>query len=98
MRSDATDYCRDLHTLSSLGESKASKYVARMFDSFDHRGPNGTHKCLVFELLGPTVDFVLVDYYDSHDNLDPMTILNMTKQLLQGLAALHAAGYAHGGQ
>jgi serine/threonine-protein kinase SRPK3 len=97
MRSDKTDYCRDLHTLLSIGESNASKYVVQLFDSFDHRGPNGTHKCLVFELLGPTVDFVLIDYCDSHDKLDPMTILNMTKQFLQGVAALHAAGYAHGG-
>jgi serine/threonine-protein kinase SRPK3 len=100
MRSDITEYCQDLHTLSSLWEGKGSKYVARLFDSFDHRGPNGIHKCLVFELLGPTVDFVLVDYCDSYgtrDKLNPMTILNMTKQLLQGVAALHAAGYAHGG-
>ena len=107
MRSDATDYCQDLHILSSLWESKGSKYFLRLFDSFDHRGPNGIHKCLVFELLGPTVDFVLVDYcdsydthnsYDTRDRLDPMTILNMTKQLLQGVAELHVAGYAHGGQ
>jgi serine/threonine-protein kinase SRPK3 len=27
----------------------------QLLDHFDHTGPNGTHRCLVLELLGPSV-------------------------------------------
>ena len=31
------------------------KYVCHLIDDFEHRGPNGTHVCLVFELMGETM-------------------------------------------
>lgn len=77
-------------------------HVVELLDSFVHQGPNGTHACLVFELLGPTVDQVVSNYRDAEElgeeyRLEPETILKITGQLLQALAAMHAAGYAHGG-
>ncbi|KAB8216975.1 kinase-like domain-containing protein [Aspergillus novoparasiticus] len=30
-------------------------YVCHLFDDFEDRGPNGTHVCLVFELMGETL-------------------------------------------
>ncbi|KDE78376.1 serine/threonine protein [Aspergillus oryzae 100-8] len=30
-------------------------YVCHLLDDFEHRGPNGTHVCLVFELMGETL-------------------------------------------
>ncbi len=51
----------------------------------------------MFELLGPSVDAVIGDYQEAEDHLDPKTVLKISKQLLQGLAFVHEAGYAHGG-
>lgn len=31
------------------------KHIVRLLDNFEHPGPNGTHNCLVLELLGPSV-------------------------------------------
>ncbi|KAM7187657.1 serine-threonineeeee protein kinase [Rhypophila sp. PSN 637] len=30
-------------------------YICHLVDDFEHRGPNGTHVCLVFELMGETL-------------------------------------------
>ena len=29
-----------------------SEYIVQLLDHFVHQGPNGTHQCLLFELLG----------------------------------------------
>ncbi|POW19704.1 hypothetical protein PSHT_04348 [Puccinia striiformis] len=41
-----------------LGQSSPPGYchVATLLDHFKHEGPNGTHVCLVFEVLGESVD------------------------------------------
>ncbi|KAK7740306.1 hypothetical protein SLS63_001508 [Diaporthe eres] len=31
------------------------RYVCHLIDDFEHKGPNGTHVCLVFELMGETL-------------------------------------------
>ena len=40
---------------------------------------------------------VVSDYYSGGDTLEPETILRLSEQLLQAIAFLHEAGYAHGG-
>lgn len=80
-----------------LQQTRASNHVVLLLDSFIHLGPNGSHKCLVFELLGPTVDTVVADYGMLEDRLEPEVILKIAKQLLQAVASVHEAGYAHGG-
>ena len=82
-----------------------SKYIVQLLDDFFHQGPNGTHQCLVFELLGPTVhavvqdtvDAVVQEIYEGLDVLEPETILRMSEQLLQAINFIHEVGYAHGG-
>ncbi|KAF7324783.1 Protein kinase [Mycena kentingensis (nom. inval.)] len=34
---------------------EGSKHVVRMLDHFEHEGPNGTHQCIVQEVLGPSL-------------------------------------------
>jgi hypothetical protein len=53
---------------------------------------------IVMELLGPTLDAVVADYSTLQDRLEPEIILKITKQLLQAVASLHKARYAHGGK
>ena len=56
---------RELQNLRHLEKhsqgSLSSNYIVQLLDSFMHEGPNGDHQCLVFELLGPSVDKVLAD-------------------------------------
>lgn len=80
------------------GNVPGGKYIVKLLDDFLHTGPNGTHQCLVFELLGPSVDMVLQDYHISGDQLEPDTILRLSEQLLEGISAIHESGLGHGGR
>ena len=51
----------------------------------------------MFELLGPTVDAVVGDLHQGGDDLEPNTILRISKQLLQAVTFMHEVGYIHGG-
>jgi serine/threonine-protein kinase SRPK3 len=69
----------------------------RLLDCFHHTGPNGTHNCLVMELLGPSLSNVLDCYAYREWTMRPDTMLRASCQLLDALAFLHQAGFAHGG-
>lgn len=73
-------------------------YIVQLLDFFSHHGPNGTHQCVVFELLGPSVDMVLEDYGEELCNLDPETILRISIQILRGIKFIHSASMCHGGE
>jgi serine/threonine-protein kinase SRPK3 len=65
-----------------------------MLDHFTHAGPNGSHNCLVLELLGPSV----ADYLDGGTNRLPGNVAKrIAKDTLLGLQYLHKKGVAHGG-
>ncbi|KAJ5804458.1 uncharacterized protein N7518_000761 [Penicillium psychrosexuale] len=74
----------------------SANYIVQLLDAFIHKGPNGTHQCLVFELLGLSVDKVLSDYYEAHDELDSETVLRISTQLLKAVKFIHSAGICHG--
>lgn len=98
-----TQRSRELQNLKHLERrsspaSLSSNYIVQLLDSFAHRGPNGVHECLVFELLGPSVDQVLADYHESHEELCPETIIRMSTQLLKAVKFIHDAGMCHGGK
>ena len=98
---DRTNQSRELHNLRALAEhskgSLGSEYIVQLLDDFLHEGPNGCHQCLVFELLGPTVNVLVGDYHEDGERLDTETLLKISTQLLQAVAFMHEAGYAHGG-
>lgn len=78
-------------------QDKPRSYV-RLLDCFAHHGPNGTHNCLVTELLGPSISNVISAYRDMDQVLRPDTILRASKQILDGVDFTHQAGLAHGGK
>lgn len=89
---------RNIRSLAGPSQGAlSSNYIIQLQDTFLHQGPNGRHQCLVFELLGPTINTVLRDYSLEKLSLEPETILRMSRQLLQAVAFIHEAGYAHGG-
>ena len=98
---DRTNQSRELHSLRALAEyskgNLGSKNIVQLLDDFLHKGPNGCHQCLVFELLGPTVDIIVNDCHKEGERLDTETLLKISTQLLQAVAFIHEAGYAHGG-
>jgi len=95
---EGTKPSRELLVHQKLSKALASPHhLVQLLDSFVHQGPNGNHQCLVFELLGPTLDAVVAEYNGAGLRLDDTTVLRIARQLLQSLAAIHRAGYAHGG-
>jgi len=100
MTADETKRSRERNSLKAISaysqENPGSKYIVTLLDDFIHYGPNGCHQCLVFELHGPTINLLVECYQD--ERLEPETILRMATQLLQALAFLHEAGFAHGGK
>ncbi|KAG4300714.1 hypothetical protein PCANB_002977 [Pneumocystis canis] len=62
-------------------------HVVSLLDNFEHRGPNGTHICMIFELLGENL-LSLIKRYDYRGIPIPL-VKQITKQVLLGLDYLH---------
>ncbi|KAF9893864.1 hypothetical protein FE257_010034 [Aspergillus nanangensis] len=71
------------------------KHTVHMLDDFDLTGPNGTHKCLVYELLGPNVPDIIDTKFPS-GRLPGKLAKTIAKQCLIGLDSLHQQNIGHG--
>lgn len=71
-------------------------HVMHMLDNYDLKGPNGTHKCLVLELLGPSVPDT-IDTYFPDGRLPGKLAKGIARQALLGLDTLHQHNIGHGG-
>ncbi|KAF9054926.1 kinase-like domain-containing protein [Rhodocollybia butyracea] len=86
------------HHLHSDIDNGDKGYVVHLLDGFEHHGPNGTHQCIVTEVLGPSV------YLDDADLLDHFTTgsipTNISKriatQVSRGVRHLHRHRVVHG--
>lgn len=76
-------------------DSNGAEYVVRMLDEFTHTGPNGTHACLVLDVLGPDCPTVCEDFPDGR--MDGNIAKRVSMQMLKGLAFMHRCGIGHGG-
>ncbi|KAL7922840.1 serine/threonine protein kinase, CMGC group [Trichoderma austrokoningii] len=63
------------------------KHVVTLLDSFEHKGPNGTHMCLVFEVLGENLLGLIKRW--QHRGIPLMLVKQIIKQVLLGLDYLH---------
>ncbi|KAF5974336.1 CMGC SRPK kinase [Fusarium coicis] len=70
---------------------------------FEHKGPNGIHKCLIFEPMGPSVNSMVYELpqfkprkYGMKIRYPPQIAKRILLQSLQGLSFLHENGIAHG--
>ena len=101
MRANTSQGSQELYNLQLLADRSQGKpsarYIVSVLDSFTHQGPNGTHLCIVFELLGPSVSKVVDDYHSFGDDLEMDIILRMSEQLLEAISLIHEAGMGHGG-
>lgn len=63
------------------------KYVVSLLDSFEHKGPNGVHVCMVFEVLGENLLGLIKRW--NHRGIPMPLVKQITKQVLLGLDYLH---------
>lgn len=93
------DTARDTAECQILQHLRASHpghpFVVDLLDQFTVESENGSHLCLVSEVLGPSIGSVM---YESSDNSLPWGICRtVAAQCVRGLAHLHSCGVIHGG-
>ncbi|KAF8149448.1 kinase-like domain-containing protein [Crassisporium funariophilum] len=71
------------------------EYVMKVFDDFVIEGPNGTHRGIVTELLGPSLASDIEEIYEDERYPIPVGI-KMAAQIARGVAYLHKCGIVHG--
>ncbi|OAQ94030.1 serine protein kinase [Purpureocillium lilacinum] len=92
-----------LEHLDAASPTESSQYVTQLLSTFELQGPNGTHKCLVFEPMGPSVNSMVEELpqfnprrWEMKVRYPPQMAKSILKQSLQALAFLHENGVAHG--
>lgn len=82
---------------------EAAGHITALLDEFEHSGPNGVHKCLVFEPMGPSVNSMVEELpqfkprmFGMKVRYPPWMAKSILKQSLEALAFLHRNGIAHG--
>lgn len=89
---------RELQTMNIMTSCHPRlQYTVHMLDFFDIQGPNGDHKCLVYELLGPNIPDTINTHFTS-GRLPGRLAKAIAKQVLIGLDGLHQGGIGHGGK
>jgi serine/threonine-protein kinase SRPK3 len=78
-----------------VDKTLVGQHLCRPLKQFLSQSPNGTHICLVYPVLGPTVRDV-ASIFDGQSNAIE-TLQDISRQSVSGLAALHSCGICHGG-
>ena len=98
-----TTEVRILRHITEAASAEAARHITRLLDEFEHQGPNGIHKCLVFEPMGPSVNSMVEELPQFNPRTIDMVVRyplqmakSILKQSLQALAFLHENGIAHG--
>lgn len=101
--SGSTTELRILHHITQIAPVEGSRHITRLLGEFEHRGPNGVHKCLVFEPMGPSVNTMVEELPQFKPRRRGMkvryplwVVKSILKQSLQGLAFLHENGISYG--
>lgn len=85
-----------LQYLSGVSVHPGTQHISSLLDHFEHSGPNGTHTCLVLEILGLSVKECAEHFEDGR--LPGHVAKRAARQALLGLQCMHAKGVAHGGK
>lgn len=82
------------HGVGNSGGQDVANYLCLPLDEFEIRGPNGTHLCLVYPVLGPTV---AQGAFRRSPNLSGI-LRNAGRQTAIAVDILHKQGICHGGK
>lgn len=63
------------------------RHCVSLLDHFKHKGPNGSHVCMVFEVLGENLLGLIKRY--QHRGVPPHIVKQIAKQVLIGLDYMH---------
>jgi serine/threonine protein kinase len=92
-----------LRHIAQVAPEEGDQHITKLLGEFEHQGPNGIHKCLVFEPMGPSVNSMVEELPQFKPRrrgmkirYPPQTAKSILKQSLQALAFLHGNGIAHG--
>jgi non-specific serine/threonine protein kinase len=92
-----------LRHITKVATVEGTPHITRLLDEFEHHGPNGVHKCLVFEPMGPSVNSMVEEQpqfkprrLEMNVRYPPWMAKSILKQSLQALAFLHENDIAHG--
>lgn len=77
-------------------EHPGCRLLVQMLDYFQLDGPNGTHSCVVLELLGPSIPDLL-DARFRDERLPGQISKSIAKQALLGLDYFHQQKIGYGG-
>lgn len=75
------------HSPSPAHTHPGRSHVISFLDHFRHKGPNGTHVCMVFEVLGENLLGLIKRH--QHKGVPMGTVKQITKQVLSGLDYMH---------
>ncbi|KAG6106268.1 hypothetical protein E4U14_004700 [Claviceps sp. LM454 group G7] len=76
-----------IQEMSQKSSHEGQKCILPLLEKFTHRGPNGLHVCLVFDVLGYHLDFQAAKHKD--ERLPVKAVKEIVRQLLTGLDFLH---------
>ncbi|KAJ5087333.1 hypothetical protein N7456_010949 [Penicillium angulare] len=101
--SESTNELRILNHINEVTPTESSRHITRLLGEFEHHGPNGAHKCLVFKPMGPSVNSMLEELPQFKRRKWGMKFRypiwmakSILKQSLQGLDFLHKNSICHG--
>lgn len=84
----AMDEIKLLERIASANlESPGRNDVVQLLDHFQHKGPNGVHVCMVFEVLGENLLSLIRRY--KHRGIPLPIVKRIAKQVLNGLDYMH---------
>ncbi len=86
-----------LQLISSSPNHRGKEHIVQLLDSFSIEGPNGKHRCLVLELLGPNIPD-LVGSYLHDERLPAQAARSIACQVLTGVDFLAQLNIGHGGK
>ena len=100
MTADSSERSTESQILRALHQNHSNhpgqRFVPVLHDSFQIEGPNGVHRCLVGEVVGPTITDL---QYIHKCELLPLNVAHrVTAQLALGLSYIHSRGVIHGGK
>ena len=76
--------------------SNGQEFLIEFLDDFKVEGPNGTHQCIVTEVLGPSISADVEEIYG--EERYPIEVAKkIVAQAMRGVAYLHSCGVVHGG-
>ena len=77
----------DILTLLRSADPSGAQYVVQLVDSFSHTGPNGTHVCMVFEMMGQNLLSLIKYFQYGGIPLDAVKVIS--RQIAEGLHYAH---------